>query len=146
MRSKTTIRTSPKRHFIDPSIATAVLRATPDGLLNDFNTFGLLFESLCVQDLRVYAQAIDGEVFHYRDKNGLEADAVVHLKDGRWGAVEVKMGAKEIETAAENLKTLRDNVNVEKMKEPSFLMVLTATELGYRRGDGVYIVPIGCLR
>ena len=146
MRSKTTIRTSPKRHFVDPSIATAILRTTPDSLLQDLNSFGLLFESLCVRDLRVYAQAIDGEVFHYRDKNGLEADAVVHLKDGRWGAVEVKMGAKEIETAAENLKTLRDKVNVEKMKEPSFLMVLTATEFGYRRDDGVYIVPIGCLR
>ncbi|MCL2367343.1 MAG: DUF4143 domain-containing protein [Oscillospiraceae bacterium] len=146
MRSKTTIRTSSKRHFCDPSIATAVLRATPDSLLQDFNTFGLLFESLCVRDLRVYAQAIDGEVFHYRDRNGLEADAIVHLKDGRWGAVEVKMGAKEIEAAAENLKTLRDKVNLDKMQEPSFLMVLTATEFGYRRDDGVYIVPIGCLK
>jgi predicted AAA+ superfamily ATPase len=146
MRSKTALRTSPKRHFTDPSIATAVLRVTPDSLLNDFNTFGLLFESLCIRDLRVYAQAIDGEVFHYRDKSGLEADAIVHLKDGRWGAIEVKMGAKEIETAAENLKTLREKVNVDKMREPSFLMVLTATELAYRRADGVYIVPIGCLR
>ncbi|MDR0271955.1 MAG: DUF4143 domain-containing protein [Clostridiales bacterium] len=146
MRSKTTIRTSPKRHFIDPSIAAAVLRVAPDGLLHDFNTFGLLFESLCVRDLRVYAHAIDGEVFHYRDKNGLEADAVVHLKDGRWGAVEVKMCTKEIEAAAENLKTLRNKINVDKMKEPSFLMVLTGGELGYRRKDGVYIIPIGCLR
>ncbi|MDR3120636.1 MAG: DUF4143 domain-containing protein [Clostridiales bacterium] len=146
MRSKTALRTSPKRHFTDPSIAAAVLRATPDSLLNDFNTFGLLFESLCIRDLRVYAQAIDGEVFHYRDKCGLEADAIVHLKDGRWGAIEVKMGAKEIETAAENLKTLREKVNVDKMREPSFLMVLTATELAYRRADGVYIAPIGCLR
>jgi predicted AAA+ superfamily ATPase len=146
MRSKTALRTSPKRHFTDPSIAAAVLRATPNGLLNDFNTFGLLFESLCIRDLRVYAQAIDGEVFHYRDKSGLEADAIVHLKDGRWGAIEVKMGAKEIETAAENLKTLREKVNVDKMREPSFLMVLTAAELAYRRADGVYIVPIGCLR
>ena len=146
MRSKTTIRTSPKRHFVDPSIATAVLRATSDSLLQDFHTFGLLFESLCVRDLRVYAQAIDGEVFHYRDKGGLEADVVVHLKDGRWGAVEVKMGAKEIETAAENLKALRNKVNCDRMKEPSFLMVLTATDLGYKREDGVYIVPIGCLR
>lgn len=146
MRSKTTIRTSPKRHFIDPSIAAAVLRAAPDSLLQDFNTFGLLFESLCIRDLRVYAHAIDGEVFHYRDKSGLEADAVIHLKDGRWGAVEVKMGAKEIEIAAANLKALRDKVNTDKMKEPSFLMVLTGTELGYRREDGVYIVPIGCLR
>ncbi len=146
MRSKTAVRTTPKRHFTDPSIATAVLRATPDSLLADFNTFGLLFESLCIRDLRVYAQAIDGEVFHYRDKNGLEADAIVHLKDGRWGAVEVKMGTKEIEAAAENLKTLREKVNVDKMKEPSFLMVLTGTELAYRRKDGVYIVPIGCLK
>jgi predicted AAA+ superfamily ATPase len=146
MRSKTALRTSPKRHFVDPSIATAVLRANSDNLLSDFNTYGLLFESLCIRDLRVYAQANDGEVFHYRDKSGLEADAIVHLKDGRWGAVEVKMGAKEIETAAENLKTLRKKINLDKMKEPSFLMVLTAGELGYKRDDGVYIVPIGALR
>jgi hypothetical protein len=146
MRSRTTIRTSSKRHFIDPSIAAAVLRVSPEGLLHDFNTFGLLFESLCVRDLRVYAHAIDGEVFHYRDKNGLEADAIVHLKDGRWGAIEVKMGVKEIEVAAENLKNLREKVNVDKMKEPSFLMVLTGGEIGYRREDGVYITPIGCLR
>jgi predicted AAA+ superfamily ATPase len=146
MRSKTALRNTPKRHFVDPSIAAAVLRANSDSLLSDFNTFGLLFESLCIRDLRVYAQSIDGEVFHYRDKNGLEADAIVHLKDGRWGAVEVKMGAKEIEKAAENLKILREKVNLDKMKEPSFLMVLTATELGYQRDDGVYIVPIGCLR
>ena len=146
MRSKSAARTSPKRHFVDPSIAAAVLRAAPGSLLQDFNTFGLLFESLCVRDLRVYAQALDGDVFHYRDRSGLEADAVVHLKDGRWGAAEVKMGAKEIETAAGNLLALRDKVNVEKMKEPSFLMVLTATELGYRRADGVYVIPIGCLR
>ena len=144
MRSKTAIRTSSKRHFTDPSIAAAVLRATPDNLLQDFNTFGLLFESLCVRDLRVYAQAMDGEVFHYRDKSGLEADAIVHLKDGRWGAAEVKMGAKEIETAAQNLKTLQNKINADKMREPSFLMVLTATELGYRRDDGVYVVPVGC--
>jgi len=146
MRSRTTLRISPKRHFIDPSIAAAVLRASPEALLQDFNTFGLLFESLAVRDLRVYAHAIDGEVFHYRDKNGLEADAIVHLKDGRWGAVEVKLGVKEIEAAAENLKQLRNKVNVDKMKEPSFLMVLTGGEIGYRRDDGVYITPIGCLR
>ncbi|GHU83698.1 ATPase AAA [Clostridia bacterium] len=146
MRSKTALRTSPKRHFIDPSIATAVLRATPDSLLEDFHTFGLLFESLCVRDLRVYAAASDGEVFHYRDKSGLEADAIVHLKDGRWGAVEVKMGAREIETAAENLKVLREKINLDKMREPSFLMVLTGTEHAYRRADGVNVVPIGCLK
>jgi len=146
LRSKTAIRTSAKRHFIDPSIATAALRATPDRLLGDFSTFGFLFESLCIRDLRVYAQALDGEVFHYRDKSGLEADAIVHLKDGRWGAVEVKMGAREIEDAAKNLKALRDKIDLDKMREPSFLMVLTATDFAYRREDGVQIVPIGCLR
>ena len=146
MRSKTALRTSPKRHFVDPSIAAAVLRANSDSLLSDFNTFGLMFESLCIRDLRAYAQAIDGEVFHYRDKGRLEADAIVHLKDGRWGAVEVKMGAKEIEIATENLKTLREKINLDKMKQPSFLMVLTAGELGYKRNDGVYIVPIGALK
>ena len=93
-----------------------------------------------------HVQANDGEVFHYRDKNGLEADAVIHLKDGRWGAVEVKMGTKEIELAAKNLKTLRDKINQDKMKEPSFLMILTATEFGYKRDDGVFVVPIGCLK
>jgi predicted AAA+ superfamily ATPase len=146
LRSKTSLRTSPKRHFVDPSIACAVLRATPESLMSDFNTFGLLFESLCIRDLRVYAQAIDGEVFHYRDKSGLEADAIIHLKDGRWGAVEVKMGSKEIEAAAVNLLTLREKIHLDKMQEPSFLMVLTAGELGYRRDDGVLIVPVGCLR
>jgi len=146
MRSKTVLRAAPKRHFVDPSIAAAVLRANSDDLLSDFNTFGLLFESLCIRDLRVYANAIDGEVFHYRDKSGLEADAIVHLKDGRWGAVEIKMGAKEIEKAAGNLKILREKINLDKMKEPSFLMVLTAGEFCYKRDDGVYIIPIGCLR
>jgi predicted AAA+ superfamily ATPase len=146
LRSKTTLRTSPKRHFIDPSIAAAVLRAAPDNLLDDFSTFGFLFESLCVRDLRIYAQAIDGEVFHYRDKSGLETDAIVQLKDGRWGAIEVKTGTKEIELACEHLTKLRNTVNTDKMREPSFLMVLTGTELAYRRKDGVYIVPIGCLK
>jgi len=146
LRSKTTLRTSPKRHFIDPSIAAAVLRARPESLLDDFNTFGYLFESLCIRDLRVYAQAIDGEVFHYLDKSGLEADAIVHLNDGRWGAVEVKMGAREIDSAAAHLLKLRDKINLDKMRPPSFLMVLTGTELAYRRADGVLVVPVGCLR
>jgi predicted AAA+ superfamily ATPase len=146
VRSQTAIRTSAKRHFVDPSIAAAVLRLTPDSLLGDFNTFGFLFESLCVRDLRIYAQANDGEVYHYRDKSGLEADAIVALKDGRWGAVKVKTGAKEIELAAEHLLKIRRQVNTDKMREPSFLMILTGTELAYRRKDGVYIVPLGCLR
>jgi hypothetical protein len=146
MRSKTTIRTSSKRHFVDPSIAAAALRATQRSLLSDFSSFVFLFESLCIRDLRVYTQANDGEVFHYRDRNNLEADAIVHLNDGRWGAVEIKMGASEIEKAAENLKILRDRVNIEKMMNPSFLMILTASEVGYQRKDGIYVLPIGCLK
>jgi len=146
MRSKTVLRTSPKRYFADPSIAAVLLNASPRSVLHDFNTFGLLFESLCIRDLRVYAEANDGKVFHYRDRNGLEADAVIHLNDGRWCAVEIKMGSKEIERGIENLKKVRDNVNTEKMMEPSFMMVLTAGEYAYRRDDGIYVVPIGCLR
>jgi predicted AAA+ superfamily ATPase len=146
IRSKTAVRTSPTRHFVDPSIAAAVLGVDASGLLKDFNTFGLLFESLCIRDLRVYAEAIGGAVYHYRDSYGLETDAVVQLKDGRWGAVEVKMGSKETEKACENLLKLQRTVNTEKMNDPSFLTVLTASNYAYRRKDGVYIVPIGCLK
>lgn len=146
LRSKTAIRSASKRQFVDPSIAAAVMRITPELLLQDFEYFGFLFESLCDRDLRVYADANDGEIFHYRDRSGLEADAVICLRDGRWAAVEVKMGSKEIETAAGHLLALKNKVNTEKMREPSFLMVLTGTELAYRRSDGVYVVPIGCLR
>lgn len=146
LRSKTVIRTSPKRQFVDPSIAAAVLRLTPSRLLEDFNYFGFLFESLCDRDLRIYAEAIDGQVFHYRDASGLEADAVIALNDGRWAAVEVKLGSKEIEDAAVHLLELKNKVNTEKMREPSFLMILTGTEIAYRREDGVYVVPLGCLK
>ncbi|MDD4012386.1 MAG: DUF4143 domain-containing protein [Sphaerochaetaceae bacterium] len=146
LRSKTAIRTSPKRQFVDPSIAVAVMRLTPERLLDDFNYFGFLFEALCDRDLRVYAEAIDGEVFHYRDSSGLESDAVVALNDGRWAAIEMKLGSKEIEEAAKHLLELRNRVNTEKMREPSFLMILTGTELAYRREDGVLVVPIGCLK
>jgi hypothetical protein len=146
LRSKTVLRTSAKRHFVDPSIAAAVLRITPERLLQDFNTFGFLFESLCTRDLRVYAQANDGEVYHYRDKSGLEADLIVALRDGRWAAVEVKLGNKQIEEAATHLLALKEKVNTEKMGEPSFLMVLTGGEVGYQRQDGVWVVPLGCLK
>lgn len=146
LRSKTAIRTSPKRQFVDPSIAAAVMRLTPSRLLEDFNYFGFLFESLCDRDLRIYAEAIDGQVFHYRDGSGLEADAVIALNDGRWAAVEVKLGSKEIEDAAVHLLELKNRVNTEKMREPSFLMILTGTEIAYRREDGVYVVPLGCLK
>ena len=146
LRSKTAIRTSPKRQFVDPSIAAAVMRLTPSRLLDDFNYFGFLFESLCDRELRIYAEAIDGQIFHYRDGSGLEADAVIALNDGRWAAVEVKLGSKEIEDAAVHLLELKDKVNTEKMREPSFLMILTGTEIAYRRDDGVYVVPLGCLK
>ena len=146
LRSKTAIRTSPKRQFIDPSIATAILKMTPKRLLEDFNYFGFLFESLCARDLRVYAETLGGDVFHYRDKSGLEADAVVVLHDGRWAAIEVKLGSKEIEEAAQHLIQLRDKIYTEKMREPSFLMIVTGTEVAYQREDGVYVVPIGCLK
>ncbi|MDR3225012.1 MAG: DUF4143 domain-containing protein [Clostridiales Family XIII bacterium] len=146
MRSKTALRTSPKRHFVDPSIATAVLRATPESILADFKSFGFLFESLCVRDLRIYAQALDGAVFHYRDRYDLEADAVIHLNDGRWAAAEIKLGAKEIEEAAKHLIAISEKVDTAKMSPPVFLMILTGTEMAYQRKDGVWIVPIGCLK
>lgn len=146
LRSKTAIRTANKRHFVDPSIATAVMRMKPERMLDDFNYFGLLFEALCARDLRVYAEANDGSVFHYRDKSGLEADMIVQLADGRWGAVEVKMGNRQIEEAAVNLLELSRRVNTDKMGAPAFLMVLTAGEYAYRRSDGVLVVPLACMR
>lgn len=146
LRSKTTIRTSPKRQFVDPSIATAVMRINPEGVLKDFETFGLLFESLCVRDLRIYAQVNDGDIFHYRDKSGLEADMVVVLRDGRWGAIEVKLGNKQTELAANNLLKLKSKIDTEKMGPPSFLMVITGGQFAFRRDDGVLVVPIGCLK
>ena len=146
MRSRTAIRTASKRHFTDPSIATAVLRSTPKSLLEDFNSFGFLFESLCTRDMRIYAQANDGEVFHFRDKSGLESDMIVALNDGRWAAIEVKLGNKQIEEAAEHLKELARKVDESKMGKPAFLMVLTGGEFAYQRTDGVLVVPIGCLK
>lgn len=145
LRSKTVVRTSPTRHFIDPSIAAAMLAVTPEKLLSDFETFGLLFESLCVRDLRIYTDALAGRVFHYRDKTGLEADAVLSLDDGRWALVEVKLGAQQIDSAAEHLKKIAQRVNQEKEGAPSFLMVLTGTATAYRRDDGVLVVPLATL-
>ena len=146
LRSKTAIRTSHKHHFVDPSIATAVMRINPAGILHDFEYFGFLFESLCARDMRVYAQNSDGDIFHYRDKSGLETDMIVQLRDGRWGAIEVKLGNAQIEQAAENLLKLKEKVDTDKMHEPSFLMVITGGPFACRRKDGVLIVPIGCLK
>jgi predicted AAA+ superfamily ATPase len=146
LRSKTAIRTANKRQFVDPSIAAAVLRTDSNGILKDFETFGFLFESLCTRDLRVYAQVSDGEVFHYRDKSELESDIIVKLYDGRWAAIEIKLGVKQIEEAASNLIKLSQKINTEKMNKPAFLMVLTGGQVAYKRPDGVLVVPISCLK
>ena len=143
---KTAIRTSDKRHFVDPSIATALLELTPKSILDDFNLFGYLFEDFCVRDLRAYVQPLRGDVFHYHDQSGMEADIVVRLYDGRWALIEVKTGSKQIEEAAENLVKLAATIDADKIGEPAFLMVLTGGQFAYRRSDGVFVVPIGCLK
>lgn len=148
LRSKTAIRTSDTRYFTDPSIATAALGLGPKDLINDMRTFGLIFETLCMRDLRVYASSLDGDVYHFRDKNGLECDAVVHLPNGKYGLIEVKIGGDDlISEGAESLKKLASNIDTEKMKAPSFMMVLTGIgQYAYKREDGVLVVPIGSLR
>ena len=146
LRSKTAIRSSEKRNFVDPSIGIAALQASPDNLLDDFETFGFFFESLCTRDIRVYTQALGGEVHHYRDRSGLEADMIIRLHNGQWAAIEVKMGSKQIDEAAENLIALRERIDTSRVGEPAFLMVLTGGEYAYRRKDGVLNIPIGCLK
>ena len=148
LRSKTAIRTSDTRYFTDPSIATAALGMGPSDLVYDLETFGLVFETLCMRDLRVYAEALQGNVYHYRDKNGLECDAVVHLRNGSYGLIEIKLGGyKLIAEGVKTLTALSDKIDTTRMKKPSFLMVLTANgPYAYRRDDGVYIVPISCLK
>ncbi len=148
LRSKTAIRSSDTRYYIDPSIAAAALGIGPNDLIADLKTFGFLFETLCVRDLRVFADALNGEVYHYRDKDGQECDAVIHLRNGRYGLIEIKLGGdKLIEEGAASLKAMQAKIDTDKMRAPSFLMVLTGTgDYAYRRHDGVYVVPIGCLR
>ena len=149
LRSKTAIRTSDTRYFIDPSIATAALGMGPKDLINDMETFGFIFETLAIRDLRVYADALDGKVYHYRDKNNLECDAVIHLRNGSYGLVEVKIGGAElIKEGAISLKTLSSKIDSTRMKTPSFMMVLTGIgKFAYKRPeDGVLVVPIGCLK
>ena len=148
LRSKTSIRTSDTRYFVDPSLAIAALGIGPNDLLNDLNTLGLFFETLCVRDLRVYAEANNGDVFHYRDKSGLECDTVVHLRNGSYGLIEIKLGGDTlIAEGAANLNTLAEKIDTTKMKKPSFKMVLTAVgQYAYIRTDGVMVVPIGCLK
>ena len=148
LRSKAAVRSADTRYFSDSSIAVAALGLGPQDLINDLNTFGFLFEALCVHDLRVYADALDGMVYHYRDSNGLECDAVIHLRNGSYGLVEIKLGGDDmIEQGAASLKLLSKNIDTTRMKAPSFLMVLTGLDgFAYQREDGVYVVPIGCLR
>ncbi len=148
LRSKSAIRTSDIRHFVDPSIAVAALGISPNDLINDLETFGLFFESMCIRDLRIYTESLDGSVYHYRDSSGLECDAVVHLRNGRYGLIEVKLGGEShIDEGANNLMKFRDKIDTKKMKSPEFLMVLTGTsKYAYQREDGIYVVPICCLR
>ena len=148
LRSKTAIRAADTRYFVDPSIATAALGIGPNDLMNDLETFGLFFETLCMRDLRVFTQVLDGEVYHFRDKSGLECDAVVHLRNGSYGLIEIKLGGdKRIAEGVKTLTALASKIDTTKMKTPSFLMILTATgDFAYRRKDGVYVVPIGCLK
>ncbi|MFU0521458.1 ATP-binding protein [Gardnerella swidsinskii] len=148
LRSKTAIRSSDTRYYIDPSIAAAALGIGPNDLINDLNTFGFLFETLCVRDLRIFADSLGGEVYHYRDKDGQECDAVIHLRNGKYGLIEIKLGgSKLIEDGAKSLKAMKDKIDTDKMNAPSFLMVLTGTgDFAYCRKDGVYVIPIGCLK
>lgn len=148
LRSKTAIRTSDTRYYTDPSIATASLGLGPKDLINDLKTFGLFFETLCVRDLRVYADALGGTIYHYRDKNGLECDAVVHLRNGSFGLIEIKLGGdKLIEEAAQTLLALAEKIDTNRMKSSAFLMILTGVgEYAYKRTDGIYVIPIGCLK
>lgn len=146
LRSKTAIRTSDKRQFVDPSIAAALMHANIESILNDINYLGFLFESLAARDLRIYAQSLDGDIFHYHDKSDLEADLVIRLHDGRWAPVEVKLGSKEIEIGAANLIALQKKIDTDKAGQPSFKMILTGGQFAYKRDDGVIVVPIGCLK
>ncbi|WP_235808616.1 ATP-binding protein [Megasphaera hutchinsoni] len=148
LRSKTSIRTTETRYFSDPSIATASLGMGPNDLLNDLNTMGFLFENLCVRDLRIYTDYLDGTVYHYRDKSGLECDAVIHLRNGAYGLIEIKLGGdKLIEEGAKTLKDLASKIDTKNMFKPSFMMVLCAkAPFAYKRNDDVYVIPITALR
>lgn len=145
LRSRSALRTSEKRQFVDPSIATAVAHADASAILDDFEFFGFLFESLATRDIRVYTQALDGDVFHYRDSSGLEVDLIIRLHDGRWAAVEVKLGSREIDEGATHLRVLREKVDTPRVGEPAFLMVVTGGEYAYRRKDDIIVAPLSTL-
>jgi predicted AAA+ superfamily ATPase len=146
LRSRYALRKAPKRHFVDPSLAVAALRASPQALFEDLNTFGLFFESMVVRDLRIYAQPLDARIEHYRDSNGLEVDAIVNCNDGRWGAVEIKLGGETaIEEGATALRKFAGQIDATRSGEPAFLALVTATGYGYQREDGIQVLPIGAL-
>lgn len=145
-RSKYALRTKPKKYFVDPSIATAILEMKPNDLIKDLNTFGLMFESLCMRDLKIYTQSYGGDITFYRDEKDFEVDAILRTSSGKWGAIEIKLGAGYIDEAANNLLKFKDRVNIEKCGEPSFLVVLTGADYSYKRDDGVYVVSIGTLK
>ena len=146
IRSKVSLRTKPKLGFVDPSIATAVLGLAPQDLIQDLRYFGFLFENLCMRDLKIYSQLIDGDITHYRDSNDFEVDAILRTQDGKWGAIEIKLGAGYIEEAARTLLKFKEKIDTEKCGEPSFLMVLTGSTYSFKREDGVYVVSIGSLK
>ena len=145
-RSKYALRTKPKKYFVDPSIATAILDIKPNDLINDLNTFGFIFESLCIRDLKIYTQSYDSNITFYRDEKDFEVDAIVRTNSGKWGAIEIKLGAGYIDEAAKNLLKFKERVDIEKCGEPAFLMVLTGANYSYKRPDGVYVVSIGTLK
>lgn len=146
LRSKYALRTKPKKYFVDPSIATAILDLKPMDLINDLNTFGFMFESLCIRDLKIYTESLGGDVTFYRDERGFEVDAILRMPSGKWGAIEIKLGAGYIDEAANNLLKFKEHVDIKKCGEPSFLLVLTGTNYSYKRDDGVYVVSIGALK
>ena len=145
LRSRSRLRQAPKRRFVDPSLAVASLRASPERLLSDMELLGFLFESLVIRDLRVYAQAADAEVFHYRDNTGLEVDAILEARDGRWAAFEVKLGQSSIDEASKTLRRFADRVDTRTCGEPAMLAVITGNGFGYIRPDGVAVIPVGSL-
>ena len=145
-RSKYALRTKPKKYFVDPSIATAILEMKPQDLINDLNTFGFMFESLCMRDLKIYTSSFNGDITFYRDEKEFEVDAILRTSSGKWGAIEIKLGAGYVDEAAQNLLKFKERVDTKNCGEPSFLMVLTGTKYSYKRPDGVYVVSIGCLK
>ena len=145
MRSRSILRKSPKRHFVDPSIAVAALGANPELLLKDLNLLGLLFESLVHRDLAIYAQAVGGKVFHYRDNTDMEVDAIVESRQGDWCAFEVKLGAGQVDRAAATLLKFRNRIDLDKCGEPAALGIIVNSGYGYMRKDGIAVIPIDAL-